>query len=126
MTYLALIFAAMLVQTFLSYRQYLAVQSQVGALRKEFPIVSVGSSRGILNRSAVLAVDHAGMVQKALMLSGFTIFARLQEVSSLNGAEYSRVKELCFGNRKMRCVVNAVAFVEKYFEDRNNRENRDD
>ena len=125
MIYLLFIFLASIVQTLLVYRQYQAVQAQVGAIKKEFPIVSVGSSRGLLNRSAVLAVDDEWIVRKAFVLAGFTIFARLREVAFLNGKNCAQVREACSGDKKMRCVVDAAAFIERHFNNRNNGDHYD-
>jgi Glucitol operon activator protein (GutM). len=116
MNYLLLILAAVTVQTMLVYRQYQVVQRQVGAVRKEYPVVSVGVAKGALNRSAVLAFDRDGVLQKAYMLAGLTVFARLREVTSYNGHHYGQVKRLCAGNKRMRCVVNAIAFAERHFQ----------
>lgn len=126
MTYLVLIFIAMVAQTLFVYRQYLTVRNHVAAIKKEYPIVSVGASRGLLNRSAVLAVDHDGIVRKAFVLSGFTIFARLREVAFLSGKTYGQVGELCRKDKKMRCVAAAATFVQRHFDNHCNREENHD
>lgn len=116
MAFVTVVCAAMLLQTALVYHQYLSVQRQVGRVKKEFPIVSVGSTRGALNRSAVLAFDRDGVLRRAFVLAGFTVFTRLSEVESYNGQHYGQIKRQCADNGKMRCFVDAIAYVEKHFE----------
>jgi DNA-binding transcriptional regulator of glucitol operon len=78
---LVAVVAGWMLQLWLSYRQSMAFTADARALRKSNPhcVVSVGAGgrryRG--GRAYVaIAVDQSGRVRDALVLSGFTTFAR--------------------------------------------------
>jgi len=74
-------------QMYTTYRQTMAFNHQVRAMRPFGTIsVGVGGRRYRGGRAFVaIAVDESGVVRRALSLSGFTTFARGREVPRLSG-----------------------------------------
>lgn len=83
-----------MVQAYLTYRQSMAFNRSVMALRQHGTVsVGVAGRRYRGGRAYVaVAIDERGTVQDALTLSGFTTFARGRALPALVGAPASRVR----------------------------------
>ena len=86
-------------QLYLAYRQAQIFQKDMKSLRQHAPNVSVGVGgrryRG--GRAYVaLAANESGIVKHAILLSGFSIFARAKDLSDYTGFS---IDDIISGNR---------------------------
>lgn len=91
---LAAVVAGWLAQLYLTYRQSMAFNRDVTALRKDGTVtVGVAGSRYRGGRAFVaLAVDDHSVVRNAVTLSGFTTFARGRPLPALFDTKTSRIR----------------------------------
>lgn len=68
-----------------------------------------------MNRTAVLTFDSQGLIQEAYLLSGFTVFARLRPIKKIVGKPYREVLEGYRNEKRMGCVIAAIAYFEEKF-----------
>ncbi|WP_210650097.1 transcriptional regulator GutM [Nocardioides sp. SYSU D00065] len=91
---IAAVVAGWLVQIFLTYRQSMAFNDDVRALRTSGTVsVGVGGNRYKGRRSFVaIAVDADGVVRDAITLGGLTTFARARPVPGLLDLKVSTLR----------------------------------
>jgi len=90
---IAAVVAGSLVQTYLTYRQSMAFNKQVMALRRHGTVsVGVAGKRYRGGRAFVaIAIDEQGIVRDALTLTGWTTFSRGRTLAGLVGLRTSRI-----------------------------------
>lgn len=95
---LAAVVAGWLLQSFLTFRQSMAFNTQVRELRRSGTVsVGVGGRRYRGGRAFVgIAIGPSGVVTDALTLRGWTTFARSRPLPALIG---TRVNRLCGENQ---------------------------
>ena len=83
-----------IVQLFATYRQSMAFNDDARALRRSGTVsVGAGGKRYRGGRAFVaIAADDDGIVRDAIVLSGFTTFARAKAAPALVGLRVNRVK----------------------------------
>lgn len=91
---LAAVVAGWVVQLVLAYRQSMAFNQAVRALRRSGTVsVGCGGTRYRGGRAFVaIAVDDRGIVREALSLKGFTTFARARPVPALCDVKVNRLR----------------------------------
>ena len=90
---LAAVVAGSLVQAYFTYRQSMAFNKQVVALRRRGSVsVGVAGKRYRGGRAYVaIAIDEHGIVRDALTLTGWTTFSRGRPLAGLVGTKTSRI-----------------------------------
>lgn len=118
MQYLLLLFILVSIQASLTLLQYRAVHRQFQLVKQRYPMVSVGKSKGVLVRTAILAFDKGGVLREAYLLSGMTVFARMRRMKRFEHMHHRDIKAACAGKRGMRCILHAIGFLEQQYEQR--------
>ena len=118
MQFLLVIFVLASVQACLTLIQYKAIQKQFKLLKSKYPVISVGRTRGMFVRTAILAFDSSGILHEAFMLSGLTVFARLQRTNRFNGMNHHDIRQACGNKKNLRCVLQAIEYIEGQFNQR--------
>ena len=94
MIVIAAVVGGWMVQMYLTYQQSMAFNRKVLALRRSGTVsVGAGGKRYRGGRAFVaLAVDDAGVVRDALVLSGWTTFNRGRRLDALVGIKARRIR----------------------------------
>lgn len=108
-----IILAAVGLQVVTTLIQYRFVHRRFTEIKRRNQMTAVGKAGSrVSNKTAVLAFDAEGCLNEAYILSGFSVFARLKEITGHEGKHYSEIKKAYIDNRKMRCIINAIQYVE--------------
>lgn len=114
--WLAVLGVAWVVQLALSFEQMRRFRARLAVLRSlGRAAVGVGGGKYRGRAYAVVVADDEGRVMRAEIMSGFTVFARLKEVSEVRGYKLSTlsVSPPALGEKKAAALRAAAAALQK-------------